>query len=52
MGTGTGTRTGSGRPEERRRSAKKRTKIVYAMWETGWPSVERGENVDNKGLVT
>ena len=35
MGTGMkmGTGTGSGRPEKRRRSARNRTKGVYAMWE-------------------
>ena len=33
--TGTGTRTGSGRAEERRRSARNRKIVVDAMWETG-----------------
>ena len=49
--TGTGTRIGSGRAEERRRSAKKRKRVVDAMWETGETRVERGKNVENKGLV-
>ena len=39
MGTrtrmGTGTRIASGRAEERRRSARNRTKVVDAMWERG-----------------
>ena len=35
MGTGTGTRAGSGRAKERRRSARNRTRVVSAMWETG-----------------
>ena len=39
MGTGTrmgkGTRIGSGREEERPRGARKRTRVVDAMWETG-----------------
>ena len=47
----TGTRIGSGRAEERRRSARNRTRLVDAMWETGETWVERGKNVDKKGLV-
>ena len=38
MGTGariTGTRIGSGRAEERRKSARNRKIVVDAMWETG-----------------
>ena len=50
--TGTGTRIGSGRAEERRRSAKKTKMVVDAMWETGETWVERrGENVEKKGLI-
>ena len=33
--TGTGTRVGSGRAEERRRSGRNRSRLVDAMWETG-----------------
>ena len=33
--TGTGTRMGSERAEERRRSARNRKMVVDAMWETG-----------------
>ena len=51
MGTRTGTRMGSGRAEERRRSARNRITVVDAMWETVETWVERGENVDKKGLV-
>ena len=51
MGTETETRIGSGRAEERRRSARNHTRVVDAMWETGETWVERGENVDKKRLV-
>ena len=41
MGKGTGTKTGSGKAGERRRSARDRTKVIDVMWETektwfGW----------------
>ena len=49
--TGTGTSIESGRAEERRRSARNREIVVDAMWKTGETSVERGENVEKKGLV-
>ena len=49
--TGTGTRVGSGRAEERRGSARNRTRLVDAMWETGETWAERGKNVEKKGLV-
>ena len=49
--TGTGTRIGSGRAEERRRIARDRTKDVDARWEKGEAWVERGKNVEKKGLV-
>ena len=48
---GTGTRMGSGRAEERRRSARCCTSVVDAMWETGETWVEREKNVDKKRLV-
>ena len=54
MGTGTritGTRIGSERAEERRRSARNRKILVDAMWEAGKTWVERGKNVEKKGLV-
>ena len=56
MGTGTRitgmeTRIGSGRVEERRRSAKKRKIVVDAMWETGKTWVERGKFVEKKRLI-
>ena len=54
MGTGTkitGTRIGSGRAEERRRSARNRKIVVDAMWEMGETWVERGKYVEKKGLV-
>ena len=56
MGTGTrirgtGMRIGSGRAEERRRSARNRKIVVDAMWETGETWGERGKNVKNKELV-
>ena len=38
--TGAGTRIGSGRAEERRRSARNRKIVVDAMWETGETWVE------------
>ena len=41
INTQTGTRTGLGRAEERRRSARNRTGVVDAMWETGETWVER-----------
>ena len=47
----TGTRIGSGRAEERRTSARNRKIVVDAMWETGETWVERGKNVEKKGLV-
>ena len=46
MGTGTRItekRIGSGRAEERRRSAGNRKIVVDAMWETGETSVKRGK---------
>ena len=53
MGTGTGTTIGSGRAEERRRSAINRKIVVHAMimGETGETWVERGKNVEKKELV-
>ena len=40
---------GTGRAEERRRSARSRTSVVVdVMWEKG---EERGKNVKKKGLV-
>ena len=49
--TGTGMRIGSRRAEERQRSARNRKIVVDAMWETGETWVERGKNVEKKGLV-
>ena len=49
--TGTGTRIGSGRAEDKGRSARNRKIVVDAMWKTGETRVERGKNVENKGLV-
>ena len=51
IGTGTGawTETRAVAAEERKR--KNRTRVVDAMWETGKTWVERGRNVENKGLV-
>ena len=46
--TGTGTRIGPGRAEEKRRSARN---LVDAMWETGETWSERGKNAEKKGLV-
>ena len=54
MGTGsriTGTRIGSGRAEERRRSARNLKIVVDARWETGETWVKREKNVEKKGLV-
>ena len=51
VGTRTGTRIASERAGERGRSAKNRTRVVDAMWETGETWVERGKNVERKGLV-
>ena len=48
---GTGTRIGSGRAEERRKSAKNRKIVIDAVRETGEIRVERGKNVEKKGLV-
>ena len=54
MGTGTmmgtETRIELGRAE-RRRSARNRTRVIDALWETGETWVERGKHVDKKGLV-
>ena len=49
--TGTGTRIGSGRAEERRKSARNRKIVVDAVRETGETRVERETNVEKKGLV-
>ena len=51
LGTGTGARQGSGRPEERRISARSRTRLVDATWETGETWMDRGKNAEKKGLV-
>ena len=48
---GTGTRTGWGRVEERRRSARNRTGVLDTTWEMGETWVERGKNVEKKGLA-
>ena len=48
MGMGTKKRTGLWRAKERRRSARNRTRVVDAMWETGEAWVERGKHVDKK----
>ena len=48
MGTGMGARTGSGRVEDSRRSARNRTRVVDAMWETGEIWVERGKTVPGR----
>ena len=48
---GTGTRIGPEGAEERRISVRNRIIVVDAMWETGETWVERGINVENKGLV-
>ena len=52
----TGTKIGSGRAEERRRSARNRTRLVDTMWETGetWTWVENEKKtyqVKKKGFV-
>ena len=50
--TGTGTRIGSGRAEERRKSARNRKIAVDVVRETGETRrVERDKNVEKKGLV-
>ena len=49
--TGTGTRIGSERVEERQRNARNREIVIDAMWETGETWVERGKNVEKKRLV-
>ena len=49
--TGTETRIGSGRAEERRKSARNRKIAVDAVRETGETRVEREKIVENKGLV-
>ena len=51
MRTGTGTKIGSGRAEERRRNARNRTRPVDALWETGETLMERGKSVEKRGLV-
>ena len=54
MGTGTeatGTRIGSGRAEERRKSARNRKIAVDAVREAGEIQVEIEKNVEKKGLV-
>ena len=48
---GTEIRIGLGRAEKRRRSARNRTRVVEAMWETEETWVEGGKNVEKKGLV-
>ena len=48
---GTGTRIGSGRAKERRRSARNHKIVVDAKWETGETWVERGKNVEKKRLL-
>ena len=48
---GTGTRIGSGRVEERRKSARNRKIVVDAVRETGETRMEREKNVEKKGLV-
>ena len=40
-----------GGAEKRQKSARKRTRVVDAMWETGETWVERGKNVHKKGLI-
>ena len=51
IGTGMGTRTGSGRVRERRRSVRNRRRVLDAMCETGETWVEREKNADKKLLV-
>ena len=48
--TGTGTRLGSGRAEERRKSARNCEIVVDAVRETGETRVEREKKVEKKGL--
>ena len=48
MGMGTGTRIGSGRAEERRRSARNRKIVVDGRWETGETCVVRGKIVRSR----
>ena len=48
---GTGTRIGSGRVEERRKSARNRKIVVDAVRKTGETRVEREKNIEKKGLV-
>ena len=45
------TRIGSGRAEERRKSARNRKIVVDAVRETGETRVEREKNVEKKGSV-
>ena len=40
-----------GRVDESQNCAEKRTRVVDAMWETGETWVEKGKNVEKKGLV-
>ena len=47
----THTHARSGRAEERRKSARNRKIVVDAMRETGETWVEKGKNVEKKGLV-
>ena len=49
--TGTGTRVGLGRAEERRRSARNRKIVLDAKLETGETWVETAKNVEKKGLA-
>ena len=49
--TGTGTRIGSGRPEEMRKSARNRKLVADVVRATGETRVERDGNVEKKGLV-
>ena len=49
--TGTGTRIGSGRVEERRKSARNREIFVDAVRETGETRVEREKKIEKKGLI-
>ena len=50
-GTGTGTKTGLGRAEERRRSARNRTRVVAAIWEMMEIWVRREKNNRSLGSV-
>ena len=49
--TGTGTRIGSGRAEERRKSARNRKIVVDAVLKTEETRVDREKNVENKVSV-